>query len=85
MSPFKTNPKENYSKPWKSKIKTIEGKMIKPIEDRMIRDIRNLCEQAKKDWNEIKPYLKDFINVLQKSDILKATKIQLIIDINYFF
>lgn len=38
--------------------------MIKPIEDRMIRDIRNLCEQEKKDWNEIKPYLKDFINVL---------------------
>ena len=83
MSLFKTNPKKNYSKPWKSKIKTIEGKMIKPIEDRMIRDIRNLCEQAKKDWNEIKPYL--LINVLQKSDILKATKIQLIIDINYFF
>lgn len=83
MSLFKTNPKENYSKPWKSKIKTIEGKMIKPIEDKMIRDIRNLCEQAKKDWNEIKPYL--LINVLQKSDILKATKIQLIIDINYFF
>lgn len=64
MSLFKTNPKKNYSKPWKSKIKTIEGKMIKPIEDRTIRDIRNLCEQEKKDWNEIKPYLKDFINVL---------------------
>ena len=51
MSLFKTNPKKNYSKPWKSKIKTIEGKMIKPIEDRMITDIRNLCEQEEKDWN----------------------------------
>ena len=51
MSLFKTSRTNNYSKPRKPKNKKqSEDKIIKVIEDRIIRDTRNLFGQEKQDY-----------------------------------